>query len=1131
MDQDSSTDEGRYAARETGEAGSLFESSGQAQIADHKLLRRIGRGSYGEVWLARHTMGMYRAVKLVHRRFFKDRHPFERELSGIRKFEPISRSHEGFIDILHVGLHESGDYFYYIMELADDQTTGPQIDPEQYSPKTLARELSRRGTLDYQGGLQLGLDLSRAVAELHRNGLVHRDIKPSNILFVNGVPKLADIGLVSQADEARSYVGTEGFIPPEGPGTAQADVYALGKVLYEAVTGKDRLDYPELPSDWDSRTEHEQLREFNEVILHACNLAPQRYHSAQDMHADLVVLLAGKSVRRLKMLERQVARLKRVGALSSLILSLGAVLFYLISHERNLARQMRQDRAARLVAYGNSAMDAGDLAGALPYFAQVMDLDKTDPSRQALDQVRFESLLSQCPKIVQMWFLTNPVFEVGFSPDGRSVLAVGWMGQAQIFDSGTGQPLTPQFGQTNGLLRGSFSPDGRWVVTVSEDNTACVWRSSDGALVQRLVHPSRPMYASFSPSGDRLVVGCTDNSAWLWDTSTWTKPSRLVGHTNAVLCTAFSHNGKLVATGSRDGTVRIWDATTGQPLGEPLPHTKWVEGVAFSPDDTTLITACEDRRARLWDVKTRQHLLPDLLHDDRVTSAGFSPDGRLMITSCLDGTVRLWLTVDHQPFVQAPVIRHSEKVKFAAFSNDGHRFVSGCTDGTVRVWDLAGIAIGSELPRARLSEDKTRFLTVSNGIMEVWDTLSGRRASLPIQPSGQILDARLSADGRFAISLSDPGKEGPTGTSLEIWEAQNGRRLGPALRCTNSLANVRLSNNARRLLMFDTESVRSFDVSAGQLLACWDPEEGGIRSAIFNPEGDALAVWSEQSLSVCDALSGRRLFGPIRHPFPITQVEFSRDGLQLVSCGADSSFAPCFAQVRNALSGKVIGPQLWHGDGVLCSAFSPKADFLVTGGEDSKAFVWQLPSGTQQAFINHKDIVNKVAFSPDASCFVTASHDKTAQVWATASGYPLTPPLRHHLPLKEAAFLPDGRHLVITDNAGRSWIWLLGHGPRPTQEVMRLSQLYSGKPLFPATASPAGESTPEIWRQLQLGGRSELAVSTQQIANWYEFEAEESDLEGNPQAASFYLARLLSIRPGDEALRERLARARGLHAN
>src|SRR6266478_7403487 len=87
------------------------------QIPDHELLRRIGGGSYGEVWLARSVMGTYRAVKIVYRDSFDTERPFLREFNGIRKFEPISRSHESQVDILQVGKGEG--YFYYVMELAD----------------------------------------------------------------------------------------------------------------------------------------------------------------------------------------------------------------------------------------------------------------------------------------------------------------------------------------------------------------------------------------------------------------------------------------------------------------------------------------------------------------------------------------------------------------------------------------------------------------------------------------------------------------------------------------------------------------------------------------------------------------------------------------------------------------------------------------------------------------------------------------------------------------------------------------------------------------------------------------------------------------------------------------------------
>src|SRR5438105_2383608 len=136
-------------------------------IPDHQLIRRIGRGSYGEVWLARSSIGSYRAVKIVHQHLFKDKRPFERELSGIRKFEPISRSHNGFIDVLHAGLNEADGYLFYVMELGDDQTLGQNIDPDNYAPRTLASELAPTGKLPVEECLQLGLALSDALAELH----------------------------------------------------------------------------------------------------------------------------------------------------------------------------------------------------------------------------------------------------------------------------------------------------------------------------------------------------------------------------------------------------------------------------------------------------------------------------------------------------------------------------------------------------------------------------------------------------------------------------------------------------------------------------------------------------------------------------------------------------------------------------------------------------------------------------------------------------------------------------------------------------------------------------------------------------------------------------------------------------
>jgi tetratricopeptide (TPR) repeat protein len=353
------------------------------QVPDHELLRQIGTGSYGEVWLARNALGSYRAVKIVYRKRFAHERPFEREFSGIQKFEPISRSQEGLVHVLQVGRNNGAGYFYYVMELADDgnvgqasrlssptnasageQTGGTPV--LLYEPKTLASEIRARGRLPFDECLRIGLTLTSALAHLHKNGLVHRDIKPSNIIFVNGAPKLADIGLVTDAADAPSYVGTEGFIPPEGPGTLQADIYSLGKVLYEIATGKDRHDYPELPTKLDDTVNQAELIELNEIILTACRADPrQRYQSSEQMHADLVLLQGGRSIKQLHKLEKRLALATRIGigAAAAALLAVGGYV--------GSVKQIQRARRAETLAAANAAK-AGSEAAKSQRVAQVL---------------------------------------------------------------------------------------------------------------------------------------------------------------------------------------------------------------------------------------------------------------------------------------------------------------------------------------------------------------------------------------------------------------------------------------------------------------------------------------------------------------------------------------------------------------------------------------------------------------------------------------------------------------------------------------------------------------------------------------------------------------------------------------
>lgn len=271
------------------EAAPSVESGGVPVVPDHEVIRMIGSGAAGQVWLAKSTLGTFRAVKVVWQRSFKHRQPFERELHGILKFEPVSRSHDGLVDILQVGRNDKLGYFYYVMELADDVANGRNISPETYTPRTLDQQLQQTKRLPIAECVRLTAGLASALGFLHRKGLFHRDIKPSNIIFVNGLPKLADIGLLTDTFEPGSFVGTVGFIPPEGCGTVRADIYSLGKVLYEMSTGKDRNEYPALPDDLEENPEGYELVALNRIILKACRKQPwYRYHTAEEMMSALL---------------------------------------------------------------------------------------------------------------------------------------------------------------------------------------------------------------------------------------------------------------------------------------------------------------------------------------------------------------------------------------------------------------------------------------------------------------------------------------------------------------------------------------------------------------------------------------------------------------------------------------------------------------------------------------------------------------------------------------------------------------------------------------------------------------------------------------------------------------------------
>jgi CHASE2 domain-containing sensor protein len=263
---------------------------------DYELINPpFGGGAYGNVWLARNAIGQWQALKVIYlKNFDNNSDPYDREFNGISRYKPVSDKHPGLLRIDFVS-KKRNSYFYYVMELGDSLEPGWERNPPAYKPRDLISERARAPgkRLPVHECIRIGLELTEALEFLHRQGLTHRDIKPQNIIFVNDRPKLADVGLTAEIrpiDQERTFVGTPGYMPPppEPPGTPQADIYALGMVLYVMSTGRNTGYFPEISTTLISHPNPVDFLPLNTVILKACHPdCKQRFASAAEMHRAL----------------------------------------------------------------------------------------------------------------------------------------------------------------------------------------------------------------------------------------------------------------------------------------------------------------------------------------------------------------------------------------------------------------------------------------------------------------------------------------------------------------------------------------------------------------------------------------------------------------------------------------------------------------------------------------------------------------------------------------------------------------------------------------------------------------------------------------------------------------------------
>jgi WD40 repeat protein/serine/threonine protein kinase len=1077
-------------------------------IPGYEILGELGRGGMGVVYLAR-QIGLDRLVAL--KMILAGAHASPDDVARFRReAEAVAQlQHPHIVQVYDVGEQEGLPYFSL----------------EYIEGGSLVQKLSGTPLPSHQAA-ELVAVLADAIHAAHLRNIIHRDLKPANVLLTaDGTPKITDFGLAKRLDapagltQSGAIVGTPSYMAPEqaegrskqvGPAT---DVYALGAILYEALTGRPPFR-AETPFDTLLQVVHEEPvpprrllpkipRDLEIICLKALAKAPdQRYASARDLADDLRRFLKGEPIR-----ARPVGRGEKAWrwcrrnpalALASGLAVGGLVAATVIafafavrenwnSHQlgekalqldvalqeskgnlkeaKENLRQAKSRLAENYLDRGLTLCAQGDAARGMLWLVRgLKEVPPEDSSLQGAIRCQLSNWVCELHPLRAILSHQGRVEALAFSPDGKAVLTGSWDHTARLWETGTGQSLGKSMPHEGFVLAIAFSPDGKTVLTGSTDKTARLWEAATGkAQGPPLPHQGWVEAVAFNPDGKTVLTGSHDKTAQLWEASTGKALGPPLPHEGKVLAVAFSPDGQTLLTGSSNAAW-LWAAGTGQPLGPPLHHPTVVGAVAFSPDGQTVLTGSTDRTARLWHVGTGKPLGLPMLHEDSVGAVAFSPDGRTVLTGSYDKTARLWEAASGKP-LQLPM-RHQGEIRAVAFSPDGKTVLTGSYDKTARLWEAAtGKALGpplqhqAEVRAVAFSPDGKTVLTGSwDETARLWQVGEGHALGPPLPHEGVVWAVAFSPDGKTVLTGSSADK------TARLWEAGTGQPLGPPLKHQGWVNAVAFSPDGQTVLTgSDDRTARLWEAATGQPLTKSLQHRGPVKAVAFSPDGKTvLTGGADNPARLWAAGTGKLLRPPLPYQGEILRVAFSPDGKTVL-------FQPAAQKARlyQVDTGKVIELPLRPQSGVSAVAFSLDGKTLLTGTYDGKARLWEAATGKALGLpMQHQTEVRAVALSPDSKTVLTGSADNTARLWETAKGKALGLPMQHQGEVVAVAFSPDGKTVLTgsADHTARLWAVDTGKALGPPLQhqgpVVAVAFSPDGKTVLTGSA----DHTARLWR-------------------------------------------------------------------